>query len=104
MQDDRVSYLVTMEVCFDDPELDFDEDWILKKLRNTGMDQGKMLGASLDAFQDGLKNHLAGGGSYVITKITADGYYDKAEQTHLKKINELLGKNSAFKGSQRNKL
>ena len=25
---DRINYLVTMEVCFDDPDLDFDENWI----------------------------------------------------------------------------
>lgn len=86
--EDRVNYLVTMELCFDDPKLDFDEDWCLRSLKDKGLSESEVFGLSIDAFRDGLKNHLVGGGSYVITKIGKKIH--NAEKKHLQKLTALL--------------
>ena len=86
---DRVNHLVTMQVCFGDPELDFDDDWCLKSLKNKGMNENEAIDLSIDAFREGLKNHLVGGGSSVITKITDDKTYNEIRKEHYDKLTKL---------------
>ena len=90
---DRINYLVTMELCFDDPDLDFDENWIQEKLKNSGLKGDELYDCSIDAFREGLKNHLVGGGSYVITKWENESYNNICKK-HYDKLTEMYMRNN----------
>ena len=90
--EDRVNYLVTMQICFDDPKLDFDEDWCLRSLKDKGLSECEAIDLSIDAFRDGLKNHLVGGGNEVITKITDDKTFVETQIEHYNKLKALYHK------------
>ena len=90
---DRINYLVTMELCFDDPDLDFDENWIQKKLKNSGLKGDELYDCSIDAFREELKNHLVGGGSYVITKWENESYNNICKK-HYDKLTEMYMRNN----------
>ena len=84
--------IVTMEVCFDNPKLDFDENWNLRELQDTEIEMDEVFIKSVDVFREGLKKHMIGGGSYVITKINDYANYHDAEQEHCRKLLKLCSK------------